>query len=176
MGFFDLFKSSKKKVVPAPTPPPIETPTPPPDVIYKTYRVAGVSYREKNIMDLSADNDQYTWSKKELAEDSLYGTRYTRVYKYEWSPQTVELIPEPDNPEDPNAVKVMVDNVHIGYIKAGSCRHVLKILRENRAKEITCEISGGPYKYISYDDIEDSCLIEKDTAPLFAKLTIAEKQ
>lgn len=42
------------------------------------------------------------------------------------------MIEEPDNPEDPNAIKVVMDGEPIGYIKAGSCARVKKLIREER--------------------------------------------
>ena len=41
---------------------------------------------------------------------------------------SLELIPEPENEHDPNAIKVIVDGQHIGYVPADKCAKVKKIL------------------------------------------------
>ena len=41
---------------------------------------------------------------------------------------SLELIPEPENKHDPNAIKVIVDGQHIGYVPAKECEKVKKIL------------------------------------------------
>lgn len=158
------------------TPPPKERPAieskPIEDnTIVKTYRVAGTSFRLKNIMELANENPQYEYTKQELIDECLYDEK---IFEYEFYPIKTELIPEPDNPYDKNAVKVIVDGEHIGYIKEGSCSHVLRILREHRIKKIECEISGGKYKRLCYDEDEDSYTMEKSESIFYAQLTIIE--
>lgn len=140
--------------------------------IPKTHKVTGMSHYIDNIMSLSLENNDYDLSKKELIEE---GYENERVYQYEFYPIKTELIPEPDNPYDPNAIKVMVDNTHVGYIKSGSCSHILKVLKEDRIEKIECKIGGGKYKYIGYDEDEDKYYLEKDDAPFFVHLSIWEK-
>ncbi|MBR2555101.1 MAG: HIRAN domain-containing protein [Aeriscardovia sp.] len=41
---------------------------------------------------------------------------------------SLELIEEPENKHDPNAIKVIVDGQHIGYVPAKKCEKVKKIL------------------------------------------------
>lgn len=143
---------------------------------YKTYKVAGVTHYAKNIESLGLENEDYFKSKRELIDDDLIGER---IWKYQFYPEKVELVPEPENPEDPNAIKVIVDNEHVGYIKRGSCSHVKKLLREGTIADIDCTIGGGPYKFISeeYDDEKDKevYILEKDETSLFVHLQIYEK-
>ena len=44
---------------------------------------------------------------------------------------TIELIPEPENPFDPNAVKVIVDGKKSGHIASKYCKRILNILQEH---------------------------------------------
>lgn len=83
------------------------------------------------------------------------GMENERIYKYEFFPVRVELIPEPDNPYDPNAIKVVIDNVQVGYIKKGSTARVKNLLKAGG--KVTAEIKGGPYKVLlyRYEDGED---------------------
>ena len=143
----------------------------------KSYRVAGVTYYEDNIMRLAIENPEYEYSKKEFVDNDLVGER---VYKYDFDPCKVELQPEPDNPKDPNAIKVIVDGEHIGYIIEGSCSHLLKVISRGGISCIKCEMGGGPYKYVSedYDDEKDEEVynLEKNNSLLYAHLKITEKE
>lgn len=143
----------------------------------KPYRVAGVTHYEENILSLGEENPDYDSSKSELVDCGLIRER---VYKYIFHPQSVELQPEPDNPNDPNAVKVIVDGEHVGYIKAGSCAHIKKVLARDGIARIKCEIGGGPYKRVDedYDDEteKETYTLEKDSSPLFVHLKITEKE
>lgn len=141
----------------------------------RTYRVAGTSFRVESIMNLAEENLAYDYSKKELIDDCMVNER---VWQYDFDPTDVKLVPEPGNPEDPNAIKVIVDGEHIGYIKAGSCAHIQKLLKGNRILSISCEITGGPYKYISEDYDEDKdkdvYVLQRGNANFSASLTIRE--
>lgn len=138
----------------------------------KTYKVTGMSNYIDNIMSLAVENIDYDKSKKELIEDDLVNER---IYQYDFYPCKIELVPEPNNPYDSNAIKVIVEKMHVGYIKAGSCSHVLKLLREDRIIKIDCEMRGGKYKYLGYDEDEDTYYLDKDDTPWFVHLSITEK-
>ena len=118
----------------------------------KTYRVTGIEHYKASILNLALENDDYAKTKRELIDDLL---TEERIWKYNFYPSKVELIPEPDNLYDPNAIKVIVDNEHVGYIKKGSCKHLLNVIAEGRLGDIYCTIGGGPYKYI-YEDCDDN--------------------
>lgn len=145
------------------------------DKTVKTYKATGMAYRLDNLLRLGVKNEEYSKSKKELIEDGQIGES---VWEFNFCPSNVELIPEPDNPHDPNAIKVVVDGAHVAYIKKGSCAHLLKVIKENRIEKIECEIAGGQYKYVveEYnDDGKKTYLLEKDNAPHFVHLHITEK-
>lgn len=142
----------------------------------KTYKVTGISHYMAGIMALAIENNDYYLKKKELIES---GKVDERVYKYLFYPGKTEVVPEPDNPHDPKAIKVLVDGSHVGYIKAGSCAHLLKVIREDRIVKIRCEMYGGPYKYVSeeWDDEKGmpAFVYEADDMPYRITLTITEK-
>ena len=139
----------------------------------ENHKVAGTSFRQKEIESLGQENSQYYCSKKELIDDYMIDER---IYQYEFFPASVQLVEEPDNKYDPNAIKVIIDNMHVGYIKKGSCAHVKKLLRHNRISSITASISGGKYKYISSDyDVEkdeDVYTMETDSVDYFISIDI----
>lgn len=148
-----------------------------PAVMEKTYKVAGVTHYEKNIMHFAEENEVYSYTKKELV-DSWTGLDEEKIWKYEFSTPTIELVPEPDNAYDPNAIKVMADGLHVGYIKAEDCAHLLKCIREQRISRISCWIGGGPYKLLieDYDIDKDKQVftLERDKINLFVHLSVTE--
>lgn len=144
------------------------------DQSIKTYKATGMQHRLESLLRLGVENADYLMSKKELVDEGLIGER---VWEFDFFPSKVELIPEPDNAYDPNAIKVMVDGEHVAYIKKGSCAHLLKAIKGNRIKNIKCEIAGGRYKYISEDYSESGkeiYTLERDTAPYFVHLQVTE--
>ena len=142
----------------------------------ETHRVAGINFRLDEIKDLMDESYAYSWTKKELVEE---GRVDERVYKFGVYYGTAALVPEPDNPHDPKAIKVLTAGVHIGYIKAGSCAHIHKILREDRIEKVEVEIKGGDYKIVleDYDDYtgKSTYTLERDAIPFSAVLTVTLK-
>lgn len=175
LGVLCLLKSRKKpeqsgsnvpeqpSVPPMPEPKAPETPDPAPEPApepvveqevvpepekdpyqYYSFKVAGISHYEKGIIEtLASENDDYDMTKKEIVD--AYMTDET-IYKYTFNIDDVQLEPEPDNPHDPNAIKVIVDGVFIGYVPGRSTKRVKQILTQS--PEIICEIYGGPSKIV----------------------------
>lgn len=135
----------------------------------ETHKVTGVSFREKEILSIIPENDAYDYSRKELIDLGYWNER---IYKYEFNTNQVKLLPEPTNPHDPKAIKVMINDIHIGYIKSGSCSHIHNLLNEDKILKIDCEIKGGKYKYLSYNDIDDSYQLNESDSPIFVRLKI----
>lgn len=121
------------------------------------FRVAGVSFRQDSIADLGVENEYYHYTKQQIIDEMMDDEK---IYEYEFFPQKTELIPEPDNPHDPNAIKVVIDNVLVGYIKTGSTAHVKNLLASSKISSIDAEISGGRYKIVSYDSYDDKYTTE----------------
>lgn len=156
MGIFSLLFSRKQKQEPPAAPAP--------DVKVVSHKVAGTSYRQGAILAMGRKNPDYALTKKELLKRWPQGVT---VYEYTFSPKKAELVPEPENPEDPKAIKVLVDGVHVGYIKAGSCAHIHRLLQENRIQKIVPTIVGGKYKAV-YD------YVDKGELTLGVRLEITE--
>lgn len=113
----------------------------------ETHRVAGTNHRVKDIASMGLTNGEYLLNKKDLIKRKLFDKC---IYQYVFKPSKIELIEEPENPHDSNAIKVLIDGTHVGYIKRGSCSHVKKLLKSNAIEKITAEIKGGKYKCL-YD-------------------------
>ena len=154
-----------KDPLPQPPKPEPSAPTKVNPIKCETHKVTGMSNYMDNIMSLAEYNDAYDFTKKELIDE---GFIYERVYQYEFHPKKVELVPEPDNPVDKNAIKVVIDGAHVGYIKAGSCGRIRNLLNSNTIKNIDITIAGGKYKIILSED--DRYIMDKDDIPFFVHL------
>lgn len=143
--------------------------------VEKVYHVTGMSYYMDGLMSLAVENDEYDYSKKEIVDNFMYDES---IYRYSFYFDTIELIPEPENPYDKNAIKVVIDGEQVGHIKAGSCAHLLKVIKEDRIHKISCTIGGGPLKRVisDYDDEKDKDVytLERETRPYFVILRILE--
>lgn len=158
---------------PAPSTLDPHTSTPQPKVEH--HRIAGTSFRMDDIKKLLEEDPTYDLNKRELIEDGYINER---VYKLSPYTNSAVLEPEPDNPTDPKAIKVLTEGVHIGYIKAGSCAHIHKLLREGRIERAEVEIKGGAYKIVlaRYDEFDNGTYsLERDTVPFFAVLSLTLK-
>lgn len=139
------------------------------------HRIAGTSFRLDAIKELLDENPDYLLNKRELIDQGLTDER---IYKLEVYNHSAVLEPEPENPTDPKAIKVLTEGVHIGYIKAGSCAHIHKALREGRIERAEIEIKGGEYKILLGDVDEDGesvYSLERATVPFSAVLSLTLK-
>lgn len=162
---------------PAPVAPKPQEPALKPDTVEKKYKVTGIDHYLDNLLSLSYENSDYSLNKRDLIEEYLTDQR---IYEREIDVIRAELVPEPDNPHDPKAIKVLLDGQHVGYIKAGSCTHLLKVIREDRIQKIECQAGGGKYKKVYVEDYTESgkeiYTLEKDTIPWYVHLTVTEKK
>ena len=119
---------------------------------FERHKVAGTSYHLDAIMALAQENPDYDLTKREIIDDELTDER---IYQYTFTDGPVELVDDPDNEHDPNAIKVLVAGQHIGYIKRGSTGRVHNLQRAGRVLGVTAEIYGGKYKVVICDDDDD---------------------
>lgn len=122
--------------------------------------------------------DNNTFDRK----DSMYYTNAEieedghEVYQY-WITEkdTIKLVPEPENPYDPNAIMVIHDKMgQIGYIPRTDNVELAKFLEEaNNNVKITINLDGGPYKI--YDEDQEK-IIKKDNKPFYFKIYIKAKK
>lgn len=141
MGLFSKRKKEKK------IKPIIEVPKRP--LLEYSFKVAGVPNYKKAIKALAEyhENDWYTTSTKEIREA---GMDDERIYQYDFNICKVDFVDEPDNPYDKNAIKIIFDDEHIGYVPKTKCTTVKNILSKE-IKSVYGELYGGKYKYVSSD-------------------------
>ena len=134
-----------------------------------SFKVAGIYYRKRRMVeDLGEENDDYLLSKKDFANDGLVDEK---VYKYTFSVSKIELIPEPSNPHDPNAIMVVADGTHIGYVPKEKTKIVRELLEAHPSMEVSCAIYGGDYKILE-ENYDGSFTFEKDHDDFGAEVTI----
>lgn len=133
----------------------------------ENHHITGTSYYKKNIQEIldkfGVPNPWYTTTKNELIDSEMVEER---IYSLEDTVIDATLLEEPDNPYDSNAIKVIIDEYVVGYIKRGSCSHVKKILHSGIPVKTIAKIYGGEYKYLSseWDDEKEEYVyqIEKN--------------
>lgn len=135
------------------------------------FRVAGVTKYKKAVKEacnlISEDNGIPEYAKyysnlstKELREElKEYGLK---VFKYQdLDFFNIELVPEVDNKYDPNAIKVLIFNNHVGYVPATVAKTIRKYFDNKKYNfVIEGEIKGGPYK--EWDDLNDKVITNND--------------
>lgn len=108
--------------------------------------VAGVTYYLDSVMSLA--NESYKWHKPPAENAGR------RVYRYYFTNEPVELVPEPSNAHDPNAVMVMIAGRKVGYVPADDALRIKNLLRQSRIRNLSSFVHGGEYKDISPDGSE----------------------
>lgn len=163
-------RSHKATDAPAPEPANEITPKPTETVerVKYTFKVAGISFCTDAIEDMLKEDGDYYESKSYLRENYDDGDRiwqYLSEYR-----DDVALVDEPENEYDPNAIRVEVGGVHIGYVKKGSTSRVRNLLKKDDVR-VKIDIGGGPYKEL-YEDEDGKIQIERGEIEFYAKLEI----
>lgn len=129
------------------------------------YAVSGVSRRQDVILAHATENDDYTLSKQQIID---LGMEDEKIYQYGGERLCATLEREPNNPHDPNAVRVLMVGDFIGYIPADASAHVAALLDHGAITDVRARIVGGPCKYY---DSEEGCIV-KEQLHLGVRLTI----
>lgn len=170
MGLFDfLFKSTER---------PQETPTSsvqeqPKAILTKEegHEVTGVKYYIENLMKICPKNPDYELKKTEIIKRNITDS----IFEYKLESDNVELIPEPDNPHDPRAIKVVINGQHIGYIKKGSCGRIHNLLNSDSILKLHAFAHGGKRKFLTYSE-NGNLVLSNEVTYWSVKLTITSKQ
>ena len=116
---------------------------------YKFFETILSPYRSVFISIGRRKSDYWDLTDAQLAEK--HPEEKKRIYAYYFPVVPCDLIPEPDNPDNPNAIKVLMDGKHVGYVPDSLCADVLTILK--RPHEIHAKIDGGPHKTVFSGDV-----------------------
>ena len=126
-----------------------------------TFKATGMAYHMDGLEKIAVENWDYGMTNTEVKEEY---EPYDRIYEYEYPVETVELVPEPDNEADPNAIAVHVNGEKVAYIKRGSTTRARTLLASGNRK-ITAEVYGGPYKMVEEDD-DGRLTVTKGESPM----------
>ena len=126
----------------------------------ETIKITGTSHFADNIKTLMLENPDYSLSDKELLEEYEVGDD---IREYESAAKHVELIPEPDNQYDSNAVRCEIEGVTVGYVKKGSCAHVKNLLSSPDFKYVMIDkLIYGNIKHVYADDDDKTYVEERE--------------
>lgn len=108
------------------------------------YNVAGLSYYLDNLRSVGTERPKFKLSDDQLVK-KVTGKR---AYKYGFPEEPVQLIPEPTNPHDKNAIQIILAGALIGYVPSDKCAEVRMIMQKHTIQKITVFISGGEHKLV----------------------------
>lgn len=142
--------------------------------ITEIYPVKGIFAHEDDIFhNLMRYNPVYDYSKTDMID---YCQTDEPIYK--WIPKDlpVSLVPEPDNKYDPNAIRIEVGGILIGYIPKSECKKVRGYIESDRIESIFYFATGGAYKTLveDYDPLTDKSkyTVETGRAELSAEVYV----
>ena len=107
--------------------------------------------KEDGIMRVLEANPLFELGTKELVEKGYGGKRIYKFfpdYKY-----GIELIPEPENPYDKNAVAVAITGAKIGHIPRDQTLWIKKLMKSGKIINMQVEVKGGPVRKIFTDGV-----------------------
>ena len=137
------------------------------------FRVTGTQYYQDAFIEKLGELDDDYEEKASIIKES-YGDG-DKIYQYYFGGLKANLVPEPDNEHDENAVKVMVDGIQVGYIKKGSCSHVKNLIASPDFAGIDVEIKGGKYKEVREDD-DGKLHVDRGEDPFFVNIDILSRE
>ena len=124
----------------------------------KVLSVTGTKHYEENILKLMVENPDFKLGPKALKEQYDDADVIPKLI-----PGYIQVVlePEPDNQYDPNAVKVLMNGLLVGYVKKESCSQVKELLKKKNFKAEVKSIQIGKFKQINRKSID----IENFAAP-----------
>lgn len=133
-----------------------------PDTITNAYEVKGVVFYLNNLLSLHEPNYLYDYKKQDLIDTCNYDVP---IYKTVVKASRIDLTHEPDNPHDPNAIMVLLDDKLVGYMPKESCKHILELMDNGRFVSASFNAYGGKYKRVDedYDSMKDKSTYTMET-------------
>ncbi|MDT2782776.1 HIRAN domain-containing protein [Vagococcus fluvialis] len=145
--------------------------------IYKTnFKINGTSFRKKEVNKAIKFIDEDTPFEKYGGLKNKEIEEYGKTYKYEGFFTTdFHLLPEPMNEFDSNAVKVLINDYHVGYVPKEIASELQPLLINKSINYKTkgmVSIIGGPYK--DFDYLEDKVVTIKNDFGFEVNLTLLD--
>lgn len=130
-------KSASRNRIPENTSPQLQS---------QTLRVSGLSLFVDNLKKLAKLNPDWRLSSEEILAAGKDGQK---IFQCKFFNTPLELIPDPDYEEDPNAVAVFIAGHQVGYIESSASAQIRKLLKTGSIKSMSCGIFGGKYKIVN---------------------------
>ena len=115
----------------------------------ESFDLPGTHYHKASIAKVADINPDWRKTCKALINAKKENKK---IYRFLRTTKKAELVKEPDNPHDKNAVMVLVDGEKVGYISADENLHVIDIMDSGAIEEVSATISGGSYKIVYSED------------------------
>ena len=124
-------------------------------VFHDDFLLMGTNYHQEEA-EIAADflsGGVHYFGKDNKSLKSYMLETYKPVYKYnKLKTVDVHLLPEPSNPHDKNAVKVLVNNIFVGYLPAMIATQVSAYISSpNYRYDAILTGRGGPYKTLNIE-------------------------
>lgn len=131
--------------------------------------VAGILHHRDAVMSLADEEEDFGLSLKKLDEEHPN----EKVFRYWFSSVPCSVVPEPENPVDPNALRLDVYGDCVGYVRAVDVPKVKAVMSGRFGDVESCSVKfeGGEYKLADLDD-EGELVLVKDEEPIFGTLTV----
>lgn len=140
------------------------------------FRVAGITYNgiQQNIKSMVKEEKEDLYeglSNKEILEEY---SEDDKIYEIDiCGNNELELIPEPKNKFDSNAIKVVHKEIgNVGYVPTVDCEKVKKALENGYY--IAWKLIGGKYKYIESDFEKDKEVVKISNNTYGIMITLTE--
>ena len=115
----------------------------------KRFSVAGVYYYKDGVRAASKKRKDFALSEEDFLAKHSDGKKVFQYYFARGS--SVQLIAEPNNPQDPNAIAVYVNGQQVGHVPAELAPELRPIL--NAGYTATAWLSGGPRRWVQGADV-----------------------
>lgn len=135
------------------------------------FRLAGTTFHAEAFESLAEESDDWHRTLEDVLKE---GDEEIELARYWWRDMEALIVPEPDNPEDPEALAVAVRGERIGYIKREDQERARELLP--RVAKVTAYMKGGPYKMAIWDDEFDIYRFIKNDAPYYANIEVVAKR
>ena len=131
----------------------------------ETIRAAGISHYTDNVISLGFENDEYSYSKRQIIDEYLEDEE---IWQYSFPEYKVDFVYEPENKYDSNAIAIYIKDKIIGYVERDKTDHIRDLLDSGKIQNVSCEIVGGKYKIY---DSDEEC-INKGEINFGARITL----
>ena len=139
-------------------------------LVSETFRVVGINHYPEAVKSLVRMNPSWNLQPEEILAEDKIGQK---IYRFRFVSSPVQLIAEPENSVDPNAVAVLIAGQKVGYVPKETAPLIGSILKKGTVKKIICGINGGQYKIVD-DKLDVS--IHKSSITITVKITYSVQE